>query len=123
MAQNVKYATVTGNVAKVEELVTAGSITPGYLCITSVGDKLCFVRPDNTVSVLSNEDRIFESMEDAENFITDSNEDVKAGQIVVIKDGDTYKQYVVNPGAEGGFELGEIAGGASGEGGAVWEEF
>lgn len=102
----MKGALVTGNVAKVKELVAAGSIVAGTLVVTSVGNKICLVRKDNTVSVLSDDEHIFESTEEVNAYL--ATEEAKAGQTIVVKESDgTYKQYILNQASEGGIEIGE----------------
>lgn len=115
----MKGALVTGNVEKVRELVAAGSITPGTLVATSVGNKFCLVRKDNTVSVLSSDEHIFESTEEATAYL--ATDEAVAGQILVIKDSDgKYRQYVTNPKADGGFEITESSGNTTA---VTWQEF
>lgn len=118
MAMNVDYKLVTGDIEKVKQLVTEQKINPGALCITSVGDMICLVRKDNSVAVLSADEHIFESKEEATTYL--STPAAKAGQIVTIKEGDSYKQFIVNPKSDGGFELNEQTG--TGTSNPTWEE-
>lgn len=118
MAMNVDYKLVTGDVEKVKQLVTEQKIKPGALCITSVGNMICLVRKDSSVAVLSGDEHIFESKDEATTYL--STPAAKAGQIVTIKEGGSYKQFIVNPKSEGGFELSEQTG--TGTSNPTWEE-
>lgn len=116
-----QYAFITGNIDRVRELVSEGTIKPGTLCVTSVGDRLCVVRKDNTVSVLSDDEHIFASLDDANAYLSDTNSSAKDGQLITVKDGDSYKQYVINATSDGIFEMNEFNGGTTSS--PVWEEF
>lgn len=116
-----QYAFITGNIDRVRELVSEGTIKPGTLCVTSVGDRLCVVRKDNTVSVLSDDEHIFVSLDDANAYLSDTNSSAKDGQLITVKDGDSYKQYVIHTTSGGVFEMTEFNGGTASS--PVWEEF
>lgn len=115
-----QYAFITGNIDRVRELVSEGTIKPGTLCVTSVGNRFCVVRKDNTVSALSDDEHIFESVEDAESYLADTNSGAKNGQLITVKNNGTYKQYVINSTSEGKFEMSEFSGGTTSS--PVWEE-
>lgn len=132
MAMQVKHIYVTGDIEKVRELATAGTITPGSFCVTSEGDAGLVISDKSVVAISGDgtvieKPLIFDSKEEAESYLQGEGADtVQPGQIIIIKGEDgVYDQYIVQDDGEGAPTVPENPA-AEGEGESsyapVWEE-
>lgn len=98
MELKVSHYFINGDVDRLKELVENNEVPAGAMCVTKDDEKVCIVKPGNKMSVLSVENPIFDSMEEAESYLElNPNNAIEEGQTFVIKnDSGLYVQYVVN---------------------------
>lgn len=123
MAMEVKHIYVNGDIATIKQKVTEGAIKPGSFCVTSTG-KAALVITDKSVVEIADTPLIFESKEEADQFIADESSNVKPGQTIVIKGEDgTYDCFIIQDDGEGGIKIPDTPLGDGGTTDApVWEE-
>ena len=119
MSMQVDYATVQSK-AQAIELVNAGTITPGTLCITTK-DSLLFVDNNKNVRDIYKDILMFESLEDAN--IAISNGEVRDAQTIAIKVDDGYMLYLAQQDAGGNIVLSNTQTSFANETNLTWKEF
>lgn len=86
----------------IEQALTAQTLDSGDIIFTSDTEEFAFVKPDGTVMYPKSRDLIFESVEEAEDYIEANPDSVYPGQTIIIKTEDgNYNSHTIQPSTEG----------------------